>query len=222
MNDCPLTREQARGVDRRAIDQLGFPGPVLMENAGRGCVDLLERLGVAGPVLVLCGKGNNGGDGFVIARHLAIRGVEARVALTDDPAGLAGDALTAYRMLQACDVQEQVLSGPVEPVLDQLAAGCDWIVDAVLGTGAKGDPRPPADAVIRWANEQPVRRMAIDLPSGLDCDTGQPGEPTFRADFTCTFVAPKIGFDQPTAKPLLGEVHTVSIGLPVDPRACEP
>ena len=76
-----LTREQSRALDRRAIDEYGIPSLVLMENAGRGCVDVLERLGIDGPVVILCGKGNNAGDGFVIARHLDIRGHECRVLL---------------------------------------------------------------------------------------------------------------------------------------------
>ncbi|TWT85808.1 Bifunctional NAD(P)H-hydrate repair enzyme Nnr [Posidoniimonas polymericola] len=221
MPDRYLTREQARDVDRRAINELGYPGPVLMENAGRGCVDVLQRQGVGGPVLVLCGKGNNGGDGFVIARHLMLRGVECRVALTDAPTQITGDAQTAHRMLQPCGVREQLLADAVESTLDDLAAGCDWLVDALLGTGAQGNPRPPVDAVIRWANQQPARRLAIDLPSGLDCETGQPGEPTFRADCTCTLVAPKVGFRQPAAQEFLGQVHTVSIGLPMDLRTTE-
>ncbi|WP_146568146.1 NAD(P)H-hydrate epimerase [Posidoniimonas corsicana] len=219
MNRLLLTRDQARRVDQHAIHQLGYPGPVLMENAGRGCVDLLARLGIDGPVVVLCGKGNNAGDGFVIARRLALHGTPCRVVLACDPSELSGDALTAHQMLRPCGVPEHVIADPTNKTLDPIGGGASWIVDALLGTGAKGDPRAPMDALIRWANAQPARRLAVDLPSGLDCDTGVPGEPTFRADFTATFIAPKAGFQTPAAKPFLGEVHTVDIGVP--PSAVE-
>src|SRR5277367_904851 len=91
-----LTRDEVRDVDRRAIEELGLPGIVLMENAGRGAADLLIELGIDGPVIVVAGKGNNGGDAFVIARHLEIHGFDARVLLFADPRELAGDALTNY------------------------------------------------------------------------------------------------------------------------------
>ena len=95
----PLSREEARALDRRAMDVAGVPGVVLMENAGRGCAELLVRLGVQGRVVVCCGKGNNGGDGFVIARHLDNAGVAVAVHLFADPAELTGDAAVNYRIL---------------------------------------------------------------------------------------------------------------------------
>src|SRR5213593_3594583 len=91
-----LNREQVREVDRRAIDEYGMSGLVLMENAGRGCADKLCELGIAGPVVICCGKGNNAGDGFVIARHLDLRGVAVKVVLWSDPAELQGDAGANY------------------------------------------------------------------------------------------------------------------------------
>jgi NAD(P)H-hydrate epimerase len=218
-----ITRAEAKRVDETAIQQFGFPGIVLMENAGRGCVDVLQGLawddgGQAGPVLVACGGGNNAGDGFVIARHLTLRGWECRIVLSADPQKLAGDALTAYRMLRPCGVPELELAGlsPEEiPVaLDRFAGDCPWLVDALLGTGATGDPRPPYDALIEWMNARPATRVAIDLPSGLDCDTGQPGAPTFRADHTCTFVAAKVGFQAENAAEFVGQIQVVEIGVP--------
>src|SRR5882724_7757046 len=94
-----ISREQVRALDRRAIEEYGVPGVVLMENAGRGAAEVLMALGVRGPVLVCCGKGNNGGDGFVIARHLDNRGVPVRVFLFADPASLTGDAAVHYHIL---------------------------------------------------------------------------------------------------------------------------
>jgi NAD(P)H-hydrate epimerase len=93
-------------------------------------------------------------------------------------------------------------------------ARAEWIVDALLGTGASGQPRPPMDEAIRAMNASPAKRLGVDLPSGLDCDTGIPAEPTIRANHTCTFVAPKLGFDNPQAATYLGQVHVVDIGVP--------
>jgi len=219
-----LTRDQVRRVDALAIERYGMTGLVLMENAGRGVVDellafdpslLSESSGTNAQVIILCGKGNNAGDGFVIARHLEIRGVATRVLLLASPSELTGDALANYAILQHTDVPiVDVSRGPLEPQLTQHAAGAAWLVDAMLGTGATGEPREPFATAIRWMNAQPARRMAIDLPSGLDCDTGEPFAATVRADLTTTFVAAKPGFLTPQAKPYVGELRIVDIGVP--------
>ena len=164
-----LTRQQSREVDRIAIDDFGMHGLVLMENAGRGCVDLIERLGVEGPVAILCGRGNNGGDGYVIARHLVIRGYELRVLVVPAVEQLAGDALANYRILKRAGASIAHLSeegGPaaLPDALDYATEGCDWLVDCLLGTGATGAPRPPYDTIIEWMNAEPVKRLAIDVP----------------------------------------------------------
>jgi NAD(P)H-hydrate epimerase len=205
-----LTREQSRQLDRRAIEEYGISGLVLMENAGRGTVDVVERLGISGPVVILCGKGNNAGDGFVIARHLEIRGRAAKAILLFPPSDLTGDAATNFAILEKTNV-------PIVETPDDLAShsrGADWIVDAMLGTGARGEPRPPFDAAIDWMNAQHARKLAVDLPSGLNCDSGLPAVHTFRADHTCTFAAPKIGFKNAAAQPFLGQVHVCDIGVP--------
>jgi NAD(P)H-hydrate epimerase len=208
MPTCVLNRQQCREIDRRAIEKYGMTGLVLMENAGRGCVNVLERIGIDGPIVILCGKGNNAGDGFVIARHLLIRGHPCRVVLLCPPHELRGDAATNYEILSHFDV-------PIVSSLAELGAvRHDWIVDAMLGTGAVGEPRPPFDAAIDWMNAQRAKKLAIDVPSGLDCDTGQPAAHTVRADHTCTFAAMKIGFVQPSAKPFTGTVHVCDIGVP--------
>ncbi len=213
-----LTREQSRALDRRAIDDYGMSGLVLMENAGRGCVDVLERLGINGPVVILCGKGNNAGDGFVIARHLEIRGHECRVLLLCAPDEFTGDAASNFAVLKKTDVPiiqfSQQRAGPSSAPNE--LAGAAWLVDALLGTGAQGDPRPPFDTAINWINARPARTqaLAVDVPSGLDCDTGQPAAHTVRADHTCTFAAMKIGFTQPAAKPYVGTIHVCDIGVP--------
>src|SRR6478672_12429561 len=105
-----LTRSQCRELDQRAVNEFRIPSVVLMENAGRSCVDVLERLGIDGPVVILCGKGNNAGDGFVIARHLEIRGHTCRVLLLSPPHELRGDAATNFAILQKTNIQVVDLS----------------------------------------------------------------------------------------------------------------
>jgi NAD(P)H-hydrate epimerase len=215
-----LTREQGRRVDKIAIERYGMSGLVLMENAGRGVVDALLDVDAApGRVMILCGKGNNGGDGFVIARHLAIRGVRPIVVLLGDSGDLTGDALANWKILQHLgDIVHVVppLRGGVR-ASERLGhmAGATWIIDAMLGTGATGEPREPIAGAIRWMNAQPARRLAVDIPSGLDCDTGTAASATVRADVTCTFVAMKQGFLAPEAKPYLGALRVVHIGVPL-------
>ena len=212
----PLSRAEVRGVDRRAIEVYGMCGLVLMENAGRGCVEVLLSLGCRGPVAVLCGKGNNAGDGFVIARHLDICGIAVKLLLCIPAAELRGDAAANYTIIAKGGLPIVDLSGASAfgELLASELAGAEWIVDALLGTGATGPPRLPLDEAIRLMNASPANRLAVDLPSGLDCDTGIPTEPTFRADHTCTFVAPKIGFANPQAAAYLGRVQVVDIGVP--------
>jgi NAD(P)H-hydrate epimerase len=224
MSPPVLTREQSRALDRRVIDDYGIPGLVLMENAGRGTVDVLERLGIGGPVVILCGKGNNAGDGFVIARHLDIRGHACRVLLLCPPHELTGDAAINFAILQKTDVPIVELSAvragssstPAALInqLDRHGSGADWLVDAMLGTGAHGEPRPPFDAAIDWFNAQAAKKLAVDVPSGLDCDTGQPATHTVRADHTSTFAAMKVGFAKSAAQPFTGTVHVCDIGVP--------
>lgn len=210
-----LTREQSRQVDRRAMEVYGFSGLVLMENAGRGVVDRLENLGIDGLVVICCGRGNNGGDGFVIARHLDIRGHRPRVLLFCDPARLTGDAATNYRILEKTDVPIHACHEDFEiSDLQTHLTGATWIVDALLGTGAQGEPRPPLDTVIDHLNASEVPILAVDVPSGLDCDSGEPASHTIRAAHTCTFVTPKVGFLKPGATPYLGTLHVLNIGTP--------
>jgi len=211
MTASTISRQQAHDLDRRAVEEYGIPSVVLMENAGRGATDWLCSLGIAGPVVVCCGGGNNGGDGFVVARHLLLRDFDARVLLFADPPKLAGDALINYHILEKSGVPI-VLGNP--EALDRALAGAAWIVDALLGTGARGEPRSPLAEAIDRINAAGLPIFAIDLPSGLDCDTGQPAAHTIQATHTCTFVAPKPGFQAPGAEKYTGIVHVTDIGAP--------
>ena len=210
-----LTRAQSRDLDRRAIHDVGVPGVVLMENAGRGMAELLRALGINGPVVLCCGKGNNGGDGFVIARHLDNAGVRVRVLLFADPAELTGDAAINHTILARSGVPLEV---PADPQPDErlaaALAGADWVVDALFGSGLQGPVRPPFDRVIAAINASSARVFAVDIPSGLDADTGRPLGPTVRAHHTATVAAPKKGFLEPQAQPWLGQVHVIDMGAP--------
>jgi NAD(P)H-hydrate epimerase len=211
-----LSREQVRALDRRAIEEFGVPGVVLMENAGRGAAELLLSLDAHGPVVVCCGKGNNGGDGFVIARHLDNRGLPVRVELFAKPEELEGDAAVNYRIVARSGLRIDTHAGTAIDLkmLQQELAAAEWVVDALFGTGLRGPVRPPLDQVIAAINASGRRVLAVDIPSGLDCDTGRPLGPTVRAAHTATFVAQKTGFAEPAAAEWLGQVHVLDIGAP--------
>jgi NAD(P)H-hydrate epimerase len=210
-----LNREQSREVDRRAREEFGVSGLVLMENAGRGTAELLARLGAKGPVVICCGKGNNAGDGFVIARHLDLCRIGVRICLWASEDELRGDAAANFGIVRKSGLPVEVFGNRHDRQrLAEILAGADWVVDALLGTGAQGEPRSPLAEVIDQLNEQHLPILAVDLPSGLDCDTGTPSAHTIRARHTCTFVAVKTGFMASGAAGYTGEVHVVGIGAP--------
>jgi len=211
-----LSREEVRELDRRAIEELGVPGVVLMENAGRGAAEVLIRLGCRGPVVICCGKGNNGGDGFVIARHLDNRKIPVRVLLFARPEDLSGDAAINYQIVAKSGLPIDVYTGETwdEKSLQVELDKAEWIIDALFGTGLSGPVRKPLDRVIAAINSSRAHVLAVDIPSGLDCDTGQPLGSTVRAEHTVTFVAAKKGFANLSAKEWVGQVHVVDIGVP--------
>ena len=190
-----------------------------MENAGRRCTEQLRMEGCQGPVVLLCGTGNNGGDGLVMARQLAELGIEVKLVIVGNPADFRGDAKVNFEIatqfsLPNVVAQNELKEGGLEAVISSCnGVATEWIVDAMMGTGAEGPPRPLAAEVIRIANRVSSRKMAVDLPSGLDCETGEAYEPTFRAEITCTLVAPKIGFSLSRSTAWLGEVRVVGIGV---------
>jgi hydroxyethylthiazole kinase-like uncharacterized protein yjeF len=220
-----LNRNQVREVDRRAIQDYGMSGLVLMENAGRGVADVLcapwgGRSDLSDgkattPVTIVCGKGNNGGDGFVIARHLDLRGVDVRVLLLANPTELTCDAATNFSIIQKAGLAIWIFTAPLNLAqFDAALAGSAWLVDAVLGTGAIGEPKSPLAEAIDRMNASGIPILSVDLPSGLDCDTGVTAQHTIRAKHTCTFVAAKPGFFVDGAKPYVGQLHVLDIGVP--------
>lgn len=191
-----------------------------MENAGRGCAEVLAREieSDQAQILICCGPGNNGGDGFVIARQLLNQGMSSRVLVTKSISDYKGDALTNLKILQQLPISLlslDVVSGH-QRILKEFESltPTDWIVDALLGTGATGPLRPPFLEMVEWANQSAAKKLAVDIPTGLDCDSGLVNPTAIRADLTCTFIAPKIGFQNETALGFLGRLEVVGIGVP--------
>jgi NAD(P)H-hydrate epimerase len=213
-----LSRAEVREVDRRAIEDFGLPGIVLMENAGRNAAALLHVLAPSASLAIACGKGNNAGDGFVMARHLENLGHHVRLLLAGDPAEHRGDAATQRRVVERAGISFERLADGSPTDWERSLASVDWIVDALLGTGATGAPRGAIATAIEAINaasrRRDVRVLAVDLPSGMDCDTGLPPGACVRADVTATFVARKIGFEHPGAAAWTGDVHVLDIGVP--------
>ena len=208
-----LTAAEMREVDRRTVEA-GIPGIVLMENAGHRVVEFLaERFAPLAEqrIVVLCGKGNNGGDGLVVARQLHTRFAPAslHVVLLADPGELKGDAAANYNMLLAA-------GGPVEREIPAEARTATLVVDALLGTGVSGAATGRMLEGIREINHGfPLAKVvAVDIPSGMPSDSGEPSGEFARADYTVTFTAPKVAHGLPPNCDRVGELIVGAIGSP--------
>ena len=211
-----LTREQVRELDRRAIEEFGIPGIILMENAGRAAaLEVLNLAGPAGRVAILCGKGNNGGDGYVVARHLHNQGLEPHVFVFGRLDEIAGDAATNLSIIRRMNLfVTQVVTDDDLPKVEAMAGASDVVVDALLGTGAAGEPRGLIRRGIEVINRSGKAVVAIDIPSGLDANSGEALGPCVRADVTVTFVAAKAGFSRGQGPSCVGRVVTAEISIP--------
>ncbi|MFM7205278.1 MAG: NAD(P)H-hydrate epimerase [Planctomycetaceae bacterium] len=214
-----LTRQAVRELDRVAIEEFGVPGIVLMENAGGNVARWLRGQGATGPIAIACGRGNNGGDGFVIARHLDAAGHRVRVLLAAAADASSGDAAVNLGIAQRSGLSITCLADADEDAWRRHLDGAVWIVDALLGTGAGGGPRGTVATAIESINAArsgaaAPRVVAVDLPSGLDADTGAAAGACVRAEATLTFVAEKQGFANPAARACTGAVHVLDIGAP--------
>jgi len=207
-----LTRRQVREIDRRSIEEFHIPAIVLMENAARAVTETAMRFVSAGKrALILCGGGNNGGDGLAVARHLHNRGVDVSVGLTVAPDKYQGDALINWNIVRAMGLP----AAPTSPeAISQSKA--DLIIDAIFGTGLQQAPRPPFGQIVTAIKKLGWPVLAVDLPSGMDCDTGEALGDSIAATITVTFVAQKSGFGHPRAKALTGEVVVGDIGCPIE------
>lgn len=209
-----LNREQSREVDRLATEKYAMPSIILMENAGRGTAEYLLSQKLKDPVIICCGKGNNGGDGFVIARHLDIHQIPVQVLLFAKPQELTPDAKINHEIVVRAGIPvinflEQDLND-----LQKLISSANWTIDALFGTGLQGAVRAPYDKIITSINSHAKNILAVDIPSGLDCDEGTPLGVAIKATCTATFVAMKKGFLTQKAQEYLGKVTIIDIGIP--------
>jgi NAD(P)H-hydrate epimerase len=214
-----LNTQQMREADRQTIDEIGIPSVVLMENAGRQAVAAMEAAFDDLPssrVAVLCGRGNNGGDGFVVARTLAQRGIEAIVFLLGGVADVRGDARTNLEILGRIGVTVVEITDAQEWELHFTEISeCDLIVDALLGTGFRGPVSGLLETVIADINGLGVPVVAIDLPTGLSADTHEIDGDAIQASMTVTLAAPKLPLVLPPADVYGGDLVIADIGIPL-------
>ncbi len=216
------TSEQMRELDRRTIEAFGTPGEVLMERAGQGVAAAVLRLagltGRMGCVRIVAGKGNNGGDAFVVARILHELGLAVQLILAAERDELKGDALVHFDSMVEAGVQpiSPAHAGGLPP--DNADADRELVVEGILGTGISGAPRGAADEAIALVNQLGIHRpvIAIDVPSGLNSDTGTADGAVVQADMTVTMGLPKTGLVTAAAADMVGNIEVVDIGIPSD------
>lgn len=204
------TREIVREIDRLTIKKYGVPGLVLMENAGRATADvLLDNFGYVAKVAVFAGGGNNGGDGFVISRHLISAGLDVDTYILSNPKSYRGDALTNYKALKNIGANIIELKNNLRKYKQ-----AEVIVDAIFGTGLDREVSGFYKKVIEFINTQGVPTIAVDIPSGLDANSGQPLGTAVLADITVTFVLSKLGLSIYPGVEFAGEVYVADITTP--------
>jgi ADP-dependent NAD(P)H-hydrate dehydratase / NAD(P)H-hydrate epimerase len=212
------TAEQMKELDRKTIEAYGLPGIVLMENAGRGAAEVILRTFpdiLRKKVAVVAGKGNNGGDGFVIARYLLNKGVAVRVFLLTDPTALRGDAAANYSVFVR--MKGEVVPMPSSRDYQKVRKDVeifDLLVDAIFGTGLDAEITGYYREVIDHLNSLKKNVVAVDIPSGLDANTGRPLGAAVRASLTVTFGLPKVGHLISSGTGYVGDLQIVDIGIP--------
>ncbi len=211
-----VTGEEMREFDRMTIKELGIPGVVLMEHAGlRSALEIAELVKSPGRMLIIAGKGNNGGDGFVIHRWLERWGYDCTTLLLASRNEIQGDAKVNLDILYNLDAE--VVEVHTEGELREFWNGIgqySWIIDGILGTGIKGEVRGLSYVAIELVNQSSQRVAAIDLPSGLDVLKGKPLGAAVRADLTITFGLPKVGLLLYPGRSYVGDLKVVDIGIP--------
>lgn len=205
-----LTAEEMAEADRIAIEEFGIDVVALMENAGLQ-VGIVARKLLGGNVAgrracVVAGKGNNGGDGFVAARHLHNWGAKVSVVLGAEKGGLRDVPAKQLRILEKLGVEVNGPAGGFD--------GAELLIDALLGYGSRGNPREPMAGLIQGINSSRIPVLAVDIPSGLNATTGEPGEPCVVANATVTFGLLKTGFLNRGSVRFVGELYLADISLP--------
>ncbi len=192
-------------LDRKAIEDIGIPSIVLMENAGRGISEYVQNLAVK-RVAIFCGTGNNGGDGFVTARHLFRYGLEVDVYIVGGAFRIKNDPLINLNILKKIGVKIQEIDRPID-------FKADLVIDAVFGIGLKGEIREPVRSIIKSLNETKIPIVSIDVPSGVNADTGEILGEAVKAKKTITMQFSKKGFYINKGPEYTGEVIVVDIGI---------
>ncbi len=218
LQNSTLSIQQSREVDRLAIERYGMHSLVLMENAAMACAAWLrQRCPTPQPTTILCGRGNNGGDGLAIARQLTTVGWPCQTILLGPREELSADARANLDILTAGrgSAELEILTGPLPPRALQRLECSTVIIDALLGTGSSGPPREPMRSWLQVANQRPALRVAVDVPTGVDAQTGQAHTGHFVPTATLTFVARKPAMSDPQTAALFGEVCVAPIGIPL-------
>jgi len=215
-----MSRDEVRAFDAWAINELGIPGIVLMENAGRSCAQFI--IGTLSKtkkpeVCIFCGTGNNGGDGFVIARHLFNAGFAVTVVVCGSTAKIKSDARINFDILARLGLKIERLDMEGTEAIDarvtKLAGESNMIIDAIFGTGLTGALHDEYKRLIGSINELGCPVLSVDIPSGMDCDTGLPLGASIKANCTVTFVAVKKGFAFENVRVYTGDIFVASIGV---------
>jgi len=214
-----LSRNEMRELDNLTIKKIGISGLILMENAGREVAELIEEkwLSLIGKsIYIFCGRGNNGGDGLVVARHLFNKKCRVKVFLTTQKERLKGDTATNLEIAlnMGIDVREVTSKSDISSLKKEHFKREGVIVDALLGTGAKGAPRGVIKELIKLINELGGNVVAVDIPSGVDADTGEVLGEAVRAKYTVTFAYPKRGLYLYPGMDYAGKIKIVNIGIP--------
>ncbi|RME45114.1 MAG: NAD(P)H-hydrate dehydratase [Deltaproteobacteria bacterium] len=215
-----VTASVMRELDRTTIEEIGIPGVVLMENAGRGAVEVIrahfpDRVREGAQILLFCGKGNNGGDGFVIGRHLHNRGCRVRFLLFSPVEKVTGDARTNLEAARKMGLSiVEVTDRETLRKEEDAVAGADLLIDALLGTGLTSELRDLYRAAVETMNQSATPVVAVDVPSGLHTETGRPLGAAVQADLTVTFGLPKVGEVVYPGAGYTGRLVTVDIGIP--------
>jgi len=212
---APVSASEIRRLDQAATRDYGIPALLLMENAGRAVSDVISREYKPCKVLIFVGKGNNGGDGLVVARHLANRGFHVRVVLLEDPAKLKADPLLNFTIVKKMKIPLVLMTE--NSTDEELSAHCseaDLVIDAIFGVGIHSPLSGIFEKAVRAINRNGKFVISIDIPSGLDADTGQVHGVVVKATRTVTLALPKLGLFAGEGPKCAGKVECVDIGIP--------
>jgi NAD(P)H-hydrate epimerase len=213
-----ITTDEMREVDRAMVEDYGIELMQMMENAGRNLALLTSSILGGEPrgktVLVLAGRGNNGGGGLVAARHLTNFGVRATVLLTAPTEELSGIPALQAGILQKTGIELHAAGDASSGDMGALFSKADIILDALIGYGLTGDPREPIASLIRRSNASGKPVVSLDTPSGLDTTTGEAHDPTISAAATLTLALPKTGLGGPQARAVVGRLYLADISIP--------